>query len=132
MDANEIQHLSALVEVSKRSDDSFVKLFDEAVRDPAILFSHISGCGVQSGLNCNCSIARMNFRELSALSDAAQSGLDGLDTKPTIQIRLSAALLAGASEKIEYALLSAVYPRLPRVCVLLDWTCRLPTALGGR
>jgi hypothetical protein len=44
----------------------------------------------------------------------------------------AAALLAGASEKIEYALLSAVYPRLPRVCVLLDWTCRLPTALGGR
>ncbi len=66
------------------------KLFDEAVvRDPATIFSHISGCGIQSGLNRICSIARMNVSELSALSDAAKSGLDELSTKPTIQTRLS-------------------------------------------
>jgi hypothetical protein len=34
--------------------------------------------------------------------------------------------------KIEYSLLSAVYPRLPRMYVLLAWTCRLPTALEDR
>ncbi len=90
MDAHEIQNLSALVETAKQADYSIGKSFDEAVRDPAIIFSHISGCGIQSGLNCNCSIARMNVNEWRALSDAAQSGLDDLSTKPTIQIRLSA------------------------------------------
>ncbi len=52
MEALEIQNGSALVEVAKRADDSIGKLFDEAVRDTAIIFSHISGCGIQSGLNC--------------------------------------------------------------------------------
>ena len=89
MDAHEIHNLSALVETSKIADDSIGKLFDEAVRDSAIIFSHNSGCCVQSGLNCSCSIARMNINELGALSDAALSGLDGLSIKPTIQVRLS-------------------------------------------
>ena len=31
----------------------------------------------------------MNFEELSALDAAAQVGLDGLGTKPTVQISLS-------------------------------------------
>jgi hypothetical protein len=31
----------------------------------------------------------MNVNELVALSDAAQSGLDGLSTKPSVPIRLS-------------------------------------------
>ena len=89
MDAHEIQNLSALVEATSREGDSIGKLFDEAVRDPAVIFSHISECGIQSGLNCNCSIARMNFQELSALSDAAQSGLDGLGTQPSIHTKIS-------------------------------------------
>jgi hypothetical protein len=37
MDAQEIQNLSALVVSTKGVDDSIGKLFDEAVRDPAII-----------------------------------------------------------------------------------------------
>ena len=44
----------------------------------------------------------------------------------------AAVILAGASENIEHVLLSAVYPRLPRACVLLARARRLPSALGGR
>ena len=77
MDAHEIQNLSALVGDTIRADDSIGKLFDAAVRDPAIIFGHISGCSLESGLNCNCSFARMNYNELSALSGVAHSGLDG-------------------------------------------------------
>ena len=51
MEAHEIQYISALAEVAKRAEDSIGKLFDEAVRDPAIIFSHVSGCCIQSGLN---------------------------------------------------------------------------------
>ena len=85
IDPHEIQNLSALVEASKTADDSIGKLFNEAVRDPAIIFGHISGCG-QSGLNCNCTFARINlneFTQLSALNGAAQPGLDGLGTNLT-------------------------------------------------
>ncbi len=82
MEAHEIQYISALVEVAKRAEDSIGKLFDEAVRDPAIIFSHVSGCGIQSGLNCNYSIARMDVNELSALSNAAQSGLEHKANNP--------------------------------------------------
>ena len=44
----------------------------------------------------------------------------------------AAAFQAGASENIQHAWLPAVYPCLPRACVLLARTRRLPTALGGR
>jgi hypothetical protein len=44
--------------------------FCDAVRDPAVIFSHKSGCFAQPGSHCNCSFAMMNFTELSAL-DAA-------------------------------------------------------------
>ncbi len=41
------------------------------------------------GLNWNCSFATMNYNELSALSGAAQSGLDDLGTKPEMQTKMS-------------------------------------------
>ena len=63
-------------------------MFDEAVRDPAIIFSHNSGCLAQPGIRCNCTFARMNINEISALDAAAQSELEGQDAKPTNQIKL--------------------------------------------
>jgi len=89
MDAEEVKSFSALVEETSKADESVGRLFEEAVRDPAIIFRHNSGCSVQPGFHCNCLFARMNFNELGALDDAAQSGLEGQGTKPQIQIKLS-------------------------------------------
>ena len=90
MDAEEVESFAALVEESSRTNESVGKLFNEAARDPAIIFRHDSGCLAQPGVHCNCTFARMNFNEISALDTAAQSGCDGLNTKSILQIRLSA------------------------------------------
>ena len=78
------------MEESSRTNESVGKLFNEAARDPTIIFHHDSGCLAQPGVHCNCTFATMNFNEISALDTAAQSGCDGLNTKSILQIRLSA------------------------------------------
>ena len=89
MDAEEVKSFSAMAVETSKTDESIGQFFNEAVRDPAIIFHHASGCFAQPGFYCNCSFAKMNFNEMSALNAASQSQLDGLDTSPTLRIRLS-------------------------------------------
>ncbi len=87
MEADEVKTFASLAEESSKI--SLGQLFNEAARDPAIIiFHHNSGCFVQPGVLCNCTFARMNFTEMSDLNAAAQSGLVGLNIKPTISLRL--------------------------------------------
>ena len=82
----EVETFSALLEESATTNKSFEIFFDEAARDRATLFRHNSECSAEKS---SSSFARMNFNEMSALDAAAQSGREGLNTKPTIQIKLS-------------------------------------------
>ena len=47
------------------------------------------GCSAQSGFDCNCTFARMNFNDMCALDAAAHFGLEGSATIPVIQFKLS-------------------------------------------
>ena len=85
----EEETFSALLDESAATNKSFENFFDEAARDRATLFRHNSECSAKPGFQCNCSFATMNFNEMSALDTAAQSRLQGLNTKPTLQIKLS-------------------------------------------
>jgi hypothetical protein len=89
MEADEVKTFASLAEESSKINESFGELFNEAARDPAIIFRHNSGCFVQPGVLCNCTFARMNFTEMSDLNAAAESGLVGLNIKPTISLRLT-------------------------------------------
>ncbi len=84
IDSVEVKSFSVLVEETSKKGESIGKLFDEAVRDQATIFRHNSGCSAQPGFCCNCLFAKLNFYEMSALDAASQSGLDGLNTKPTL------------------------------------------------
>ena len=44
MEAGEENSFSDLAEESSKTVESFVQIFDDTVRDPAIIFSHNSGC----------------------------------------------------------------------------------------
>jgi hypothetical protein len=44
VDADEIKSFSALAEESSKTAESLALMFDEAARDPAIIFSHNSWC----------------------------------------------------------------------------------------
>jgi hypothetical protein len=87
MDSDEVKSFSALAEESSKTVESLAPMFDEAVRDPVIIFSHNPGCLAQPGIRCNCTFARMNMNEISALDAAAQSEPEGQDAKPTNQIK---------------------------------------------
>jgi hypothetical protein len=89
MDAEEVKSCAALVEETSNADELIGRLLNEASRDPTKIFCHISGCSAQSGVHCNCTYAKMNFNEISELDAAAQSGVEGLATTPTIQFKLS-------------------------------------------
>jgi hypothetical protein len=82
MEAEDKESLAALAKESTQKNESFGQTFNEAARDPSVIFRHNSGCFAQPGFHCNCSFARMNFIEMSALDSAAQSGFVGLNTKP--------------------------------------------------
>ena len=88
MDSDEVKSFPALAEESSKTVESLAPMFNEAVKDPAIIFSH-SGCLAQPGIRCNCSLARMNMNEISALHAVAQSELVGQIAKPTIEIKLN-------------------------------------------
>ncbi len=86
MEADELQTISAMVEESSKTNESVGQFVDEAARCPATILRHKSGCPAQPGLHCNCLFARMSINEMSALNVAAQSGLQGLNTMPTIHM----------------------------------------------
>ena len=88
MDSDEFKFFSALAEESSKTVELLAPMFDEAFRNPAIIFSHNSGCLAQPGIRCNCTFARMKIYKISALDAAAQSELEGQDAKPTNQIKL--------------------------------------------
>ena len=90
MDAVEMESSSALAEESLRTNELLGQLFDEAARDPTTIFRHNPGCLAQPGAQCNCTFARMNLNDMSALDAAAQTGLVGLTTQPKIPVRISA------------------------------------------
>jgi len=89
MDVEEVHFFSALAEESSKTNQSLGQFFNEAARDRTIIFNHHLGCSEQHGCHRDCTFARMNFEEMSALNSAAQSGLEGSGTKPTIQIKLN-------------------------------------------
>ena len=89
MEADELQTIYAMVEESSKTNESVGQFVDEGVRSPAIIFRHKSGCSAQPGFHCDCLFARMNFNEMSALDAATQSGLQGLNSTPTLHIKLS-------------------------------------------
>ena len=82
MEAEDKESLAALAKESTQKNESFGQTFNEAARDPSVIFRHNSGCFAQPGFHCNCSFAMMNFIEMSPLDSAAQSGFVGLNTKP--------------------------------------------------
>ncbi len=57
MEADEVRTFASLAEESSKRNESFGQLFNEAARDPAIIFRHNSGCFVQPGVQCNFTIA---------------------------------------------------------------------------
>ena len=85
----EVHFFSALAEESSKTNQSLGQFFNGAARDRTIIFDHHLGCSEQHGCHRDCTFARMNFEEMSALNSAAQSGLEGSGTKPTIQIKLN-------------------------------------------
>ena len=89
MEADELQTISAMVEESSKTNESVGQFVGEGARCPTTILRHKSGCSAQPGFHCNCSFARMSINEMSALNVAAQSGLQGLNTTPTIQIKIS-------------------------------------------
>ena len=89
MDAAEVGFFSALVEETSKTDESVGRFINEANRNPATIFSHMPGCSAQSGFDCNCTFARMNFNDMCALDAAAHFGLEGSATIPAIQFKLS-------------------------------------------
>jgi hypothetical protein len=52
---------------------------------PTTIFRHNPGFFAQHGVHCNFSFARMNFMVAKAWNAAAQSLLDGKNTKPALQ-----------------------------------------------
>ena len=89
MDQVEIGFFSALAEETSKVDESVGRFINGAKRNPATIFSHVSGCSAQPGFRCNCSFARMTLNEMCALDDAAHAGMEGLAAAPTIQFKLS-------------------------------------------
>ena len=71
MDAEEVKYFSAMAEETSKTDESIGRFLDQAVRDPAIIFRHTSGCFAQPGAYCSCSFAKMNFNEMSAVDAAS-------------------------------------------------------------
>ena len=90
MDAEEKESLAALAEESVRKNGSFGQMFNEAAREPFIIFRNNFGCFAQPVFHCNCTFARLNFNEMASLEATAQSGLVVLSTKPTLSLRMSA------------------------------------------
>jgi hypothetical protein len=89
MDAAEVGFFPVLVEETSKTDESVGRFITEANRNPETIFSHMPGCSAQSGFECNCTFARMNFNDMCALEAAAQFGLKGLATTPAIQFKFS-------------------------------------------
>ncbi len=53
MDAEEQEPFAALAEESLRKNESFGQMFNEAARDPSIVFRHNFGCFAQPGFHGN-------------------------------------------------------------------------------
>jgi hypothetical protein len=89
MDAAEVGFYSALVVETSKIDESVGRFINDANRNPATILSHMPGCSAQSGVDCNCTFARMKFNDWCALDAAAHFGLEGLATTPAIPFELS-------------------------------------------
>jgi hypothetical protein len=76
MDAEEFHFFPALAEESSKSNQSLGQLFHGAAQDQSIICNDYLACSEQHGCHSDCTCARMNFDEMSALNSAAQSGLD--------------------------------------------------------
>ena len=64
MDAEEVQNISALVEQSSKTDESFGQFFDGAARDSTTIFSHTPMCPAQvasSDVHYNGPFSSMNL-----------------------------------------------------------------------
>ncbi len=57
LEADEVKTFASLAEESSKRNESSGQLFNEAARDPAIIFRHNSGYFVQPGVHCNFTIA---------------------------------------------------------------------------
>jgi hypothetical protein len=54
---DEVKTFASLAEESSKINESFRQSFNEAARNPAIIFRHISGRFVQPGVHCSFTIA---------------------------------------------------------------------------